>query len=309
MLSTVSSYEACLRNSEKVYWDLSEAVDEIDLDFSKRFMPDTLARVDQLEFLSEAEKLQLNQIVGHAYAHLFYFVEEFIIAEVHSLASEHVYGDRAALRALLRFCEEEVKHQKLFQAFKERFDAGFPVACKTIGDEAQVAEQVTAAGPLAVMLLTSMLEWITQKHYLMCFRDGGRDIDPSFSRLFHLHWLEEAQHAKLDSLEIDRIAQKMDAAARSEAVTVFISLCAAVDGLLQAQNKLVLESFELASGRVLTESESQQILDNQIGALRWTFLGCGLEHPVFLKIVEDIAPHRRDHVAALVADYGLQAAG
>ena len=303
MLSTVSSYEACLRNSEKVYWDLSEAVDEIDLDFSKRFMPEALARVDQLEFLSEAEKLQLNQIVGHAYAHLFYFVEEFIIAEVHSLASEHVYGDRAALRALLRFCEEEVKHQKLFQAFKERFDAGFPVACKTIGNEAQAAEQVTAAGPLAVMLLTSMLEWITQKHYLMCFRDGGRDIDASFARLFHLHWLEEAQHAKLDSLEIDRIAQHMDEAARSEAVTVFISLCAAVDGLLQAQNRLVLDSFVLASGKTLSDAQSQQILDNQIGAFRWTFLGCGLEHPVFLKIIEDIAPQRQAEVAGLASHY------
>ena len=37
------------------------------LDFTKPFMPESLARVELLDFLSEEEKILLNQIRGYGY--------------------------------------------------------------------------------------------------------------------------------------------------------------------------------------------------------------------------------------------------
>ena len=39
---------------------------------------------------------------------------------------------------------------------------------------------------------------MTQLHYLDSVKDDG-DLDPLFKSLLRHHWMEEAQHAKLDT--------------------------------------------------------------------------------------------------------------
>src|SRR4051794_21993190 len=115
MLSHDYSYRDILQNSLKVTWTEGEVLDGRDFDYSKRFLPNRLSGVDGIRGLDDGEKLKLNQIMGNAYCHLFAYVEEYIIPQALEAAQRDIYGDETRLRTLLRFAEDESKHQELFR--------------------------------------------------------------------------------------------------------------------------------------------------------------------------------------------------
>ena len=55
----------------------------------------------------------MSQIQGRTYANIFGLVERFINAKVLELSEDHWFGDQTALEALVRFSDEELKHQAL----------------------------------------------------------------------------------------------------------------------------------------------------------------------------------------------------
>ena len=57
----------------------------------------------------------LSQIQGRTYANVFGLVERFINAKVLEVSRDHWLGDQVVLEALVRFCDEELKHQELFR--------------------------------------------------------------------------------------------------------------------------------------------------------------------------------------------------
>ena len=80
-----------------------------------------------------------------------------------------------------------------------------------IGPPREVAKAVLAHDPLAVALVILHIEWMTQRHYIESVKDD-QDLDPLFKSLLKHHWMEEAQHAKLDTLMVEALAE---AAARA----------------------------------------------------------------------------------------------
>src|SRR5918995_1414733 len=95
---------------------------------AQSFLPERIAGVSDIACLSDDEKRMLNQIRGNSYCHIFAFVEEYIVPLVVDRARVDVYGDETRLWSLLRFAEEEVKHQEMLRRAVEQFQAGFGVA-------------------------------------------------------------------------------------------------------------------------------------------------------------------------------------
>ena len=50
------------------------------------------------------------------------------------------------------------------------------------------------------------IEWMTQRHYMDSVKDD-QSLDPQFKSLLKHHWMEEAQHAKLDTLMVEALAE------------------------------------------------------------------------------------------------------
>ena len=146
----------------------------------------------------------------------------------------------------------------------------------------EVARVVLSKSRLCSYLLTSMIEWFTQLHYVEHVRDRS-ELDGLFRDLVKYHWMDEAQHAKIDSLLIDEIIQEIGEEDREKAVDELLELGGAVDGLLSQQADLDLESLEKAIGRTLSDREKTEIKRNTQRAYRWTFLVSGLEHPNFVQ--------------------------
>jgi len=287
MLLHTYSYQDCLDNSKKVAWKEDEVFAGKHFDFSKRFLPNTLSGVNELTCLNNDEKRQLNQIMGNAYCHLFAFVEEFIIPMVTEAVLKDVHGDEVRLRALLRFAEEELKHQELFRRSMALFDQGFGTACGLIPNREEVAKVVLSKSRLAGLYLTTVIEWFTQVHYIEHVRDDS-GLDALFRDLLRVHWLEEAQHAKLDTLLIDELAETATLEEREAAIDELLELGGAVDGLLSQQIELNIETLERATDRRFTAAEQEEITTKTQRAWRWTFLVSGLEHPNFIKLVNEL---------------------
>ena len=96
----------------------------------------------RLACLDEDEKRKLNQVIGNASCHIFAFVEEFIVQQTLQEAQRDVYGEEARLRALLRFAEEEIKHQQMFRRSMATFEKGFGIVCGVIPGREDMARIV-----------------------------------------------------------------------------------------------------------------------------------------------------------------------
>ncbi len=140
MLSHNYTYQDCLDNSKKVSWREDDVLAGKNFDFSKRFLPNKLTGVDEIGCLNADEKRQLNQIMGNGYCHIFAFVEEFIVPTITEEAMKDAYGDEVKLRSLLRFAEEELKHQELFRRSVGLFGQGFGSECGLIPGREEVAK-------------------------------------------------------------------------------------------------------------------------------------------------------------------------
>jgi len=300
MLTHNYSYESALADALKVGWQVGDLIGpEKRLDFTKPFLPDSLAGVSELSSLGAREKLLLNQIRGNSYLYLFAFVEEFILPFVLDEArSAAPGGEPHEVRALVTFAEEEAKHIHLFKRFADEFAAGFHSPCAVVGPAADVAKVVLSHSRLGVALLTLHLEWMTQTHYLESVKDN-QDLDPQFKSLLRHHWMEEAQHAKLDTLLVDKLASAGGPEAIAKAITDFAAIGGAIDGLLQQQVQLDLSALEAAAGRTLGEDERKAIAVAQLRAYRYTFLVSGLLQKNFLGTVEQLSPSGAESMRAM----------
>jgi hypothetical protein len=290
------SYQEALETSQKVNWRIDDIIGgDKRLDFGRPFLPESLARVEPLSFLSPAEKLTLNQIRGDTYLYIFGLVEEFILPFVLDHARPQLHGDDYRVRALLAFAGEEAKHIQLFRRFKKEFEEGFGSECGVIGPPAEIARAVLAHHPLGVALAIAHIEWMTQRHYIESVKDN-QILDPQFKSLLKHHWMEEAQHAKLDTLMIEALAETCGAEEIDKGLDDYLAIGGIIDGGLQKQVDLDLESFTRATGRRLTGEEREQFAGVQLQANRWTYLGTGMTHENFLGTLESLKPAAREKI-------------
>jgi hypothetical protein len=111
--------------------------------------------------------------------------------------------------------------------------------------------------------------------------------------------MEEAQHAKLDTLTVEAIAASYDASRIEAAIEGYLAIGAIIDGGLQQQVEFDLESFEQATGRTLSGAERDRFREVQLAANRWTYLGSGMTHPNFLATLERLSPAARRRIEAI----------
>jgi hypothetical protein len=287
------SFRETLVASQRINWRIEDIIGgDKQLDFFKPFMPESLARVENLYFLNDDEKLVLNQIKGHTYLQIFGLVEEFILPFVMDHVRPSLDDDDYRVRAFLQFASEEAKHIQLFKTFTAEFHKNFPVRCAVIGPPAAVAKEVLAHQPLAVALAILLIEWMSQIHYTGSIKDN-QDLDAQFKNLLKFHWLEEAQHAKLDTLMVEALADGMSEEEIEKAVDEFLEIGGFLDEGMRQQTVFDLESFERATGRKLAEHEREDFLVSQHQANRWTYLGSGMTHPRFLATLEKLSPAQR----------------
>src|SRR6188474_3593573 len=110
------SYARSIEVSKRVRFDIDrDVIRARSLDFAQKFLPDGLSKVEQLAFLGGDEKRLFSQVQGRTYANMFGLVERFIGPKMTQMSQDHWLGDQAAFESLVRFTDEELKHQEMFR--------------------------------------------------------------------------------------------------------------------------------------------------------------------------------------------------
>jgi len=284
--SAVSTpYQRAVSASKRARFDIdADVLRGRALDQSHKFLPDGLSFAASLDFLLEGERRFMSQVQGRSYANIFGLVERFIAAKVLELGQDHTLGDQAALEALVRFSDEELKHQELFRRVEELAAAGMPAGYRFLPQPNEVARVVLERSTWAVLGLTCHIELFTLAHYKRSI-EHDPVVSPLFKDVLLHHWKEESQHAVLDELEWRRIDASASAEERSAGVTDLIALVGAVDGILQLQAAADADYFLSHLERPLTESERSRVSQTFLRAYRYQYIGSGIELTQFPEIL------------------------
>jgi hypothetical protein len=278
-------YARCIKASKRIRWDIDgDVIRGRSLDVEQKFLPDGLSLVDRLPFLTAGERRFMSQVQGRTYANIFGLVERFINAKILELSSDHWFGDQVALEALVRFSDEELKHQELFRRMERLAAACMPPGYTIVPDPNDVAHAVLGKSTWAVLALTCHIEIFTQVHYKKSIEpeEGVSDL---WKDVFLFHWREESQHAILDELEWHREDARLDSDQRDRAVDDLIELVLAVDGILQAQAGADAEYFLTALDRAFDDREQQALREGMLEAYRWQYIVSGVQDGRFLGIL------------------------
>jgi len=278
-------YAKCIEVSKRIRWDIDrDVIRGRKFDVSKKFLPDGLSKAHTLEFLSADERRLLSQVQGRTYANIFGLVERYISAKVLELSHDHWLGDQYALEALVRFTDEELKHQELFRRIETMVAQDMPAGYTFLPQPNDVAAAVLAKCTWAVLALTCHIELFTQAHYRQSIEPDA-ELSELWKDVFLFHWKEESQHAILDELEWKREDAKLEPAQRDRAVTDFIELVAAVDGILQLQAPADTDYFLHVCGRSFDATQVQRLRATMLQAYRWQYIVSGAQDARFQKVL------------------------
>lgn len=287
-VTDTSRYAKCIEVSKRIRWDIDQdVIRHRGFDLNQRFLPDGLSRVGELEFLTPAERRLISQIQGRTYANMFGLVERFIGAKVLEVSRDHWLGDQTALEALVRFSDEELKHQELFRRLERLAAAGMPEGYSFLPQPNEVARAVLGKATWAVLALTCHIELFTQAHYRSSIAPETQ-IDPLWKDVFLYHWREESQHAILDELEWQREDARLTAEERERAVDDLIDLVAAVDGILTVQAAADTHYFLAVAGRVFDGDQVTRLQATVLKAYRWQYIVSGVQDPRFIGILREM---------------------
>ncbi len=292
-ISASDRYARCVQTSKRVRWDIDDDIIRgRRFDRAHKFLPDGLSLAGGFTTLSADEKRFVSQIQGRTYANIFGLVERFINAKVLELSHDHWFGDQIALEALVRFSDEELKHQALFRRIDAMAGEVLPDGYRFDIDPNGVAHAVLGKSTWAVLALTLDIELFTQLHYRQSI-EPDTELSELFKDVFLYHWKEESQHAILDELELLRHDAGLTAEQRDRAVDDFIELVAAVDGILQAQAKADASFFAAKCGRGVDAAEARAIEAAFLKAYRWQYIHSGAQHPQFGKVMSSLITERQ----------------
>jgi len=295
-------YAKCIEVSKRVRWDIDkDVIRGRSFDFSQKFLPDGISKVDQFEFFSANEKKFLSQVQGRTYANMFGFVERFITAKVLETTRDHWLGSQVALEALIRFSDEELKHQELIRRIEKMMAEGMPEGYRFLPNPDEVAAAVLKNSTWAVLALILEIELFTQEHYKKSIEPDS-NLSELYKDLFLFHWKEETTHAIMDELEWPREDSKLTPAERDRAVDELIGLVADVDGILQKQSAEDVDYFMRHCNRSFSDEQNRRIREVVLKAYRWQYVFSGVEHPRFQTLYNELTTeHQRQRVSNTLA--------
>jgi hypothetical protein len=287
-LTETDKYARAIKASKAVHWEIdTDVIKGRSFDMASKYLPDGLSLVAEMTTLSEAEKRFVSQIQGRTYANIFGLVERFITAKLLEVGREHSLGDQNALEALVRFSDEELKHQTLFRRINDMMGTTMPAGYRFDVDPDMVARAVLSKRTWAVLMLTLHIELFVQNHYRQSI-EPDEQLSELFKDVFLFHWKDECQHVVLDELELKRHDAGVTAEERDKAVDDFIALVAAVDGILQMQAKADTVYFIANCGRPVVPQAAERVQQQFLKAYRWQYIFSGATHPRFQAVLRSL---------------------
>jgi hypothetical protein len=278
-------YAKAIEVSKRVRFEIErDVIRGRKLDFGKKFLPDGLSRIGRLTFLGAEEARLVSQIQGRTYANMFGLVERFIGPKILEVSRDHWLGDQTAFEALVRFTDEELKHQEMFRVIDSLCAEGMPAGYSFLPQANDVAAAVLGKPTWSVLALICHIELFVLAHYRKAIEKDDQ-LSELWKDVFTFHAREESQHAIMDEIEWRRADAALGLEQRDQAVDELIALVAAVDGILRLQARADTDYFLRAAGRNFDRAQAEAIGSTFLDAYRWQYITSGVRDERFGKIL------------------------
>jgi hypothetical protein len=278
--------------ADRVAWKVGDVIGGRRFDASKPVVPTSWVGTEALPFLEPGEQLALNHCRAFSYVHLLGNYEEFIPLHLGDAMDKSADADDLQARSLVRFGQEERKHQALFRRAESLLEesCGHPFDRYFDREKMRVKELTTAIlerSLLSRFLILLALEWGTQRHYVESVREPSADA--LYVDVLKAHWVEEAQHTKWDTLEIARLAAGSSAEELGAAFDHVLGIGGFIDATLTGQVESEIETLRRVSGRAFTDEEIAMLRDALHHSLSAIVAGVALTHPSFAKVARELS--------------------
>jgi len=227
------------------------------------------------------------------------------------LTGQHALGDQVALEALIRFSDEELKHQELFRRIERLAAQDMPEGYRFDAQPNDVAAFVLGKRTWAVLAVICQLELFSQAHYRASIGTAP-DVSELFKDVFLYHWREESQHAILDELEWIRENARVSDAERDAAIDDMLAIVGGFDAILQAQAHADAAYFMRVIRGAQDAPHAPDVEAVILKAYRWTYIVTGMFEPRFSKLLEEMtteAQRARIQAGAAPLMYAMPANG
>jgi len=288
-------YASIVAASEKVAWTVDDIFRDRRFDASNPMVPASWVRTQALSFLTDQDQRTLNHCRAFSYAHLNGNYEEFIPLHLTGIVQQDWHDDRAHLRALLRFGDEEMKHQQLFRRTETVLEASCGHPFGRYFDDAKVrvtalTNAVLAYPPLPRFLLLLAFEFGTRRHYVESMQERTEASgDPLYVEVLKAHWLEETQHVKSAMLEVAQLARKLSPEALSVAFDQVVEIGGLVDATVVGQVDKEIATLQQVTGRTLSTAEATTLRDTLYHSLSAIIAGVALTDSSFAKVALELS--------------------
>jgi hypothetical protein len=111
------------------------------------------------------------------------------------------------------------------------------------------------------------------------------------------------QHAKLDALELQKLAVMANTEEIEQAVEEYLQILGAFDGLLKQQAEMDVASLAVVTKRTFSQQEHEQMMNALMSSYRKTFITYGMTNPGFVKIMGFMSKHGQSRIADQVAAF------
>lgn len=298
----VKSYSKCIEISKRVRWDIDrDVIRDRRFELDRKFLPDGITFIDSFDFLESQEKVFLSQIQGRTYANMFGFVERFITAKILEQTKDFWLGDQTALEALVRFCDEEIKHQLLFHRIESMLQQVMPANYVFHPDPNQVALAVLSKSSWAVLAVILEIELFTQEHYKASIENGS-ELSELYKDVFLFHWKEETTHAMMDELEWPRVDAMLTSEERDRAVGEVIEIISDFDNILKHQSSSDIDYFLAHTKRPFNQERIDHLVKGTHQAYRHQYIFSGVQHPRFQSLLNQLtSSEQRDRLEGALA--------
>jgi hypothetical protein len=116
--------------------------------------------------------------------------------------------------------------------------------------------------------------------------------------------MEEAQHAKLDTLIVDALAEGRSERELAGVTNEFFQIASFLDNSMKIQARFNVEALERGLRRTIEQRDA--LIVQQYRAARWTYLISGLTHDRFKATLENISPNVAARIGAATAPRNVQ---
>jgi hypothetical protein len=281
---------AIMETADRIAWTVDDVFGVRRFDGSKPIVPMSWVGTEALVFLDSDEQVTLNHCRAFSYVHLLGNYEEFIPLHLGDTMQKSDRDDDLQARSLIRFGQQERKHQALFRRAETVLEesCGHPFGRYFDREKTRVKELTIAILQRPVLsrfLILLALEWGTQRHYVESVRAPG--ADGVYVDVLKAHWVEEAQHTKWDTLEIARLAAGSSAEDLGDAFDHVLGIGGLIDATLTGQVESEIETLRRVSGRAFTDEEIARLRAALHRSMSAIITGVALTHPSFAKVARE----------------------